>query len=54
MLLIPHPNGIVVHQGANSGNNGLIFQQVTIATNGKILFHQGYQSMSTLMLAQNY
>lgn len=29
-LLIPHPNGIVVHPGAIIGPNCLIFQQVTI------------------------
>lgn len=29
-LLIPHPNGIVIHPGAVIGNNCLIFQQVTI------------------------
>lgn len=29
-LLLPHPNGIVVHPGAVIGPNCLIFQQVTI------------------------
>jgi len=29
-LLIPHPNGIVIHPGAKIGVNCLIFQQVTI------------------------
>jgi serine O-acetyltransferase len=29
-LLIPHPNGIVIHPGARIGANCLIFQQVTI------------------------
>ena len=29
-LLIPHPNGIVIHPGAEIGVNCLIFQQVTI------------------------
>ena len=29
-LLIPHPNGIVIHPGAVIGPNCLIFQQVTI------------------------
>jgi serine O-acetyltransferase len=29
-LLIPHPNGIVIHPGAVIGVNCLIFQQVTI------------------------
>src|SRR5580704_12821780 len=29
-LLIPHPNGIVIHPAASIGVNGLIFQQVTI------------------------
>lgn len=29
-LLIPHPNGIVIHPGAIIGVNCLIFQQVTI------------------------
>ena len=31
-LLIPHPNGIVIHPGARIGINCLIFQQVTIGT----------------------
>jgi serine O-acetyltransferase len=31
-LLIPHPNGIVIHPGAKIGPNCLIFQQVTIGT----------------------
>jgi serine O-acetyltransferase len=29
-LLIPHPNGIVIHPGARIGVNCLIFQQATI------------------------
>ena len=29
-LLIPHPNGIVIHPDAQVGPNCLIFQQVTI------------------------
>ena len=31
-LLIPHPNGIVIHPEAKIGVNCLIFQQVTIGT----------------------
>jgi serine O-acetyltransferase len=31
-LLIPHPNGIVIHPDAKIGLNCLIFQQVTIGT----------------------
>ena len=31
-LLIPHPNGIVIHPGAKVGVNCLIFQQVTLGT----------------------
>ena len=31
-LLIPHPNGIVIHPDAAIGNNCLIFQQVTLGT----------------------
>jgi len=34
-LLIPHPNGIVIHPDAKIGVNCLIFQQVTIGTRGK-------------------
>jgi len=33
-LLIPHPNGIVIHPDAEIGVNCLIFQQVTIGTRG--------------------
>ena len=29
-LVIPHPNGIVIHPGATIGPNCLIFQQVTV------------------------
>jgi serine O-acetyltransferase len=31
-LLLPHPNGIVIHPNARIGPNCLIFQQVTIGT----------------------
>jgi serine O-acetyltransferase len=34
-LLLVHPNGIVISPGARIGPNCLIFQQVTIGTNGK-------------------
>lgn len=30
-LLLPHPNGIVIHPGASVGVNCLLFQQVTLA-----------------------
>lgn len=33
-LLLPHPNGVVIHPGARIGPNCLIFQQVTIGTRG--------------------
>ncbi|MFT3731281.1 MAG: serine acetyltransferase [Hyphomicrobium sp.] len=33
-LLIPHPNGIVIHPDAKIGANCLIFQQVTLGTRG--------------------
>ena len=31
-LLLPHPNGIVIHPDADIGPNCLLFQQVTIGT----------------------
>jgi len=34
-LLIPHPNGIVIHPDAEIGCNCLIFQQVTIGATSK-------------------
>jgi serine O-acetyltransferase len=34
-LLIPHPNGIVIHPGSKIGVNCLIFQQVTLGTGGR-------------------
>ena len=34
-LIIPHPNGIVIHPEAKVGVNCLIFQQVTIGTGGR-------------------
>lgn len=37
-LLLPHPNGIVIHPSARIGPNCLIFQQVTIGTRtGEVL-----------------
>jgi serine O-acetyltransferase len=33
-LLIPHPNGIVIHPDAEIGPNCLLFQQVTIGSDG--------------------
>jgi serine O-acetyltransferase len=35
-LLIPHPNGIVIHPDAVVGPNCLIFQQVTLGSGGPI------------------
>lgn len=35
-LLLPHPNGIVIHPAAKIGVNCLIFQQVTIGTRNGI------------------
>jgi serine O-acetyltransferase len=35
-LLLPHPNGIVIHPEAVIGPNCLIFQQVTLGTGGRI------------------
>jgi serine O-acetyltransferase len=35
-LLIPHPNGIVIHPEAIIGPNCLLFQQVTIGVGGSI------------------
>jgi serine O-acetyltransferase len=34
-LLIPHPNGIVIHPAVKIGCNCLLFQQVTIGATGK-------------------
>lgn len=33
-LLMPHPNGIVIHPDVRVGPNCLIFQQVTLGSNG--------------------
>ena len=38
-LLIPHPNGIVIHPNAVIGNNCLIFQQVTLTGETKLGHH---------------
>lgn len=35
-LLLPHPNGVVIHPDVCIGPNCLVFQQVTIGTGGKI------------------
>jgi len=37
-LLLPHPNGIVIHPEATVGVNCLIFQQVTIGAGGRAGF----------------
>ncbi len=34
-LLLPHPNGVVIHPDARIGPNCLVFQQVTIGTRGR-------------------
>lgn len=34
-LLLPHPNGVVVHPSARLGPNCLLFQQVTIGAGGR-------------------
>jgi serine O-acetyltransferase len=34
-LLLPHPNGVVIHPDVRIGPNCLIFQQVTIGTRGE-------------------
>jgi serine O-acetyltransferase len=36
-LLIPHPNGIVIHPDALIGPNCIIFQQVTLGTRNDLL-----------------
>lgn len=33
-LLLPHPNGVVIHPDARIGPNCLLFQQVTLGTRG--------------------
>lgn len=38
-LLLPHPNGVVIHPSAQIGPNCAIFQQVTIVGNVKIGGH---------------
>jgi serine O-acetyltransferase len=35
-LMMPHPNGIVIHPDAIVGPNALVFQQVTIGEGGAI------------------
>jgi len=35
-VLLPHPNGIVIHPDVCIGPNGLIFQQVTLGSGGSI------------------
>ena len=35
-LLLPHPNGVVIHPDVQIGPNCLIFQQVTLGTGGPI------------------
>ncbi|MCE9657608.1 MAG: serine acetyltransferase [Burkholderiales bacterium] len=35
-LLLPHPNGVVIHPEARIGPNCLLFQQVTLGTGGSV------------------
>lgn len=35
-LLLPHPNGVVIHPGVHVGPNCLLFQQVTLGRGGKL------------------
>ena len=35
-LLLPHPNGIVIHPKVRIGPNCLLFQQVTLGTGGPV------------------
>ena len=35
-LLLPHPNGIVIHPRVRIGPNCLLFQQVTLGTGGPV------------------
>jgi serine O-acetyltransferase len=35
-LLLPHPNGVVIHPDARIGPNCLLFQQVTLGTGGPL------------------
>ncbi|HEX2542206.1 MAG TPA: serine O-acetyltransferase [Caldimonas sp.] len=35
-LLLPHPNGVVIHPGTTIGPNCLIFQQVTLGTRSSL------------------
>jgi serine O-acetyltransferase len=35
-LLLPHPNGVVIHPDVQLGPNCLLFQQVTLGTGGKV------------------
>jgi len=35
-LLLPHPNGVVIHPGVEIGPNCLIFQQVTLGSGGPV------------------
>ena len=37
-LVLPHPNGVVIHPRAEIGPNCMIFQQVTIGGSGKGLY----------------
>ena len=52
-LLIPHPNGIVIHPDAKIGVNCLIFQQVTLGIRSRRV-RRKYQVMSTSAQAQKY
>jgi len=56
-LLIPHPNGIVIHPKTRIGPNCLIFQQVTLA-DGPVLGHHvdigaGAKIVGKLQLGNN-
>lgn len=52
-LLLPHPNGVVVHPGASIGVNCLLFQQVTVTGGVRIGGHVDVGAGAKLLAAQD-
>lgn len=56
-LLIPHPNGIVIHPGSEIGPNNLIFQQVTLSGKVQLGYHvdigAGAKILGPLVIGNN-
>ena len=60
-LIIPHPNGVVIHPDAKVGPNCIIFQQVTLAVaddgaptiGGNVMIGAGAKVLGNVVIGDN-